>query len=171
LATAAAAALGMRTVVCSVAGKPDLDPQVFRQPAEIRRCDPHVRARIHSPRRLDMVAIARTGVVFRTPTDTPKRATPNLDAQVRTYRAQLADWVTCPSAKTPQGKEKIEQISAKLESVRNQIKKLDGTSLSATTDASTQSAAASSDATPRSDDHADYLSASGQVGASVDTYA
>jgi hypothetical protein len=118
-----------------------------------------------------MLAIARAGAAPLAATGAPKRATPNLDAQVRTYRAQLADWVTCPSAKTPQGKEKIEQISAKLEAVKNQIKKSDGTSLSATTDALTHSTAGSRDATRQPDDHADYLSPPSQVGANVDTYA
>jgi hypothetical protein len=81
--------------------------------------------RASEDKRFDMSAIARISAP--TPTvGAPKRSAPDLDAQVRTYRAQLADWVTCPSAKTPGGKAKIEQISAKLVAVEGQIEKADG---------------------------------------------
>jgi hypothetical protein len=114
-----------------------------------------------------MVAIARAGVARDAATVTPKRSSPNLDAQLRTYRAQLADWVTCPSAKTPEGKAKIEQISAKLNSVKSEIKKSDGTSPSATTAPQTMP----NDSTRPADGGGDYLTAPSQVGANVDTYA
>ena len=51
------------------------------------------------------------------------RRSPSLDAQLNTCRAQLEDWVTCPSAKTPEGKAKIEQITAKYDSIKKQIVK------------------------------------------------
>lgn len=114
-----------------------------------------------------MVAIAKAGVASYAATGTPKRATANLDAQLRTCRAQLADWVTCPSAKTPQGKEKIEQISARLESVKNQIKKSDGTSPSAMTD----QLPAPGDSARQSDREAKFLATPSQVGFNVDTHA
>jgi hypothetical protein len=48
-----------------------------------------------------------------------------LEAKVDTLKKQLADWVTCPSAKTPQGKAKIQDITSKLDTAQAQIKKLD----------------------------------------------
>jgi hypothetical protein len=101
-----------------------------------------------------MVAIARAGA----------QSPPNLDAQMRTCRAQLADWVTCPSAKTPEGKAKIEQISTKLDEIKHEIKKSDGNSPSAMI-------AGRSDAAPHAADAGDYLGASNQVGTIVNTYA
>jgi hypothetical protein len=114
-----------------------------------------------------MTSIARTGASTPTEAATPKRSAPNLDAQVRTYRAQLADWITCPSAKTPQGKAKIEQISAKLDSVKQQIKKTDG---SAPAESSMQQATPPD--TPRAQADPDtYLGPSSQIGIHVDAYA
>jgi hypothetical protein len=52
---------------------------------------------------------------------TAARHSPNLDAQLNTYRAQLEDWVTCPSAKTPEGKAKIAQITVEFDAVKKQI--------------------------------------------------
>lgn len=49
--------------------------------------------------------------------------TPGLDAELNTARAQLEDWVTCPSAKTPEGKAKIREVTAKFESIKAQIAK------------------------------------------------
>ena len=101
-----------------------------------------------------MLAIARSGVTLHAAgTEAPKRSAPNLDAQMRTARAQLADWVTCPSAKTPQGKEKIKQISEKLASIKNEIK----------VETQKPDTAASV--------HQDYLAAPNRAGANVDTYA
>lgn len=37
-----------------------------------------------------------------------------LNAQLATCRAQLSDWVTCPSAKTPAGKAIIARITDKI---------------------------------------------------------
>lgn len=50
-------------------------------------------------------------------------ASPSLNAQLNTCRAQLQDWVTCPSAKTPEGKAKIDQITSRMEAIRAQIEK------------------------------------------------
>lgn len=47
--------------------------------------------------------------------------TPGLDAQLNTVRAQLADWVTCPSAKTPEGKAKIKEVTARFDAIKAQI--------------------------------------------------
>ena len=100
-------------------------------------------------------------------TGAPTRPTPNLDAQLRTYRAQLADWVTCPSAKTPQGKAKIEQISAKLASVENEIKKKSDPASSSGPNASPPKPI---ETDRHVDGHSDYLSAPNQVGSNVDTF-
>ena len=99
---------------------------------------------------------------------TRARSSPDLDAKVRTYRAQLADWVTCSSAKTPEGKAKIDQISAKLDSVKGQIKKSDGGGFA---DASTRLLPTPAATSPGSTPPMVYLEARGQVGANVDTYA
>lgn len=46
---------------------------------------------------------------------------PDLEAKLNTTRAQLEDWVTCPSAKTPEGKAKVEQLTAKFLAIQQQI--------------------------------------------------
>ena len=53
----------------------------------------------------------------------PGTRTPSLDAELNTARAQLEDWVTCPSAKTPEGKAKIKEVTAKFDSIKAQIAK------------------------------------------------
>ena len=86
---------------------------------------------------------------------------------MRTCRAQLADWVTCPSAKTPEGKAKIQQITSKLDSIKEQIKKTSGelpsTALPATPDGSIRPAS-------RPQAAVDPVVASGPVGNHIDTY-
>jgi septal ring factor EnvC (AmiA/AmiB activator) len=57
----------------------------------------------------------------------PARRAPSLDAELNTARAQLEDWVTCPSATTPEGKAKIAQLSAKAESIKSRIAQADAT--------------------------------------------
>lgn len=114
-----------------------------------------------------MVAIARTGVSPTASAAMPARTAPNLEAQMRTCRAQLADWVTCPSAKTPEGKAKIEQISSKLDSIKDQIKK----SAASSSSSMTEKPQAPARAARRSDDAVDYLAPADRVGSHVDTYA
>jgi hypothetical protein len=113
-----------------------------------------------------MVAIARTSMSPSASAGMPARTSPNLEAQMRTCRAQLADWVTCPSAKTPEGNAKIEQISFKLDSIEGQIKKsgVAPPSLLAQPDDPLKSAR-------RAEAAVDKLAASGQIGSNVDTYA
>jgi len=114
-----------------------------------------------------MVAIARTGASTSAAVGAPARKSPNLEAQMRTCRAQLADWVTCPSAKTPEGKAKIEQITAKLDSIKDQIKKSDGTAPAA----SGRRVEVSGASGLRSNVPTGSGAAEGQVGTHVDTYA
>lgn len=85
---------------------------------------------------------------------------------MRTCRAQLADWVTCPSAKTPEGKAKIEQITSKLDSIKDQIKQSGDASASrlAKADDPLKSARPAGAAV-------DKVGATGQIGGNVDTYA
>jgi len=53
----------------------------------------------------------------------PETRTPSLDAELSTARAQLEDWVTCPSTKTPEGKAKIKEVTAKFDAIKAQIAK------------------------------------------------
>lgn len=45
-----------------------------------------------------------------------------LQADVDACRRQMADWVTCPSANTPEGKAKIAQIAARMSAAESRIK-------------------------------------------------
>jgi hypothetical protein len=49
----------------------------------------------------------------------------NLDADLAKAEGQLADWVACPSRKTPEGKAKIEEISAKVDTIKAKLKSAD----------------------------------------------
>ena len=44
-----------------------------------------------------------------------------LDADLAKAEGQLADWVACPSCKTPEGKAKIEEISAKVDAIKSKM--------------------------------------------------
>jgi hypothetical protein len=44
-----------------------------------------------------------------------------LDAELAKCDRQLADWVHCPSGKTPEGKAKIEEITARRDTVKARI--------------------------------------------------
>ena len=48
-----------------------------------------------------------------------------LDADLAKAQGQLSDWVNCPSAKTATGRAKIEEISARIESIKATLKKAD----------------------------------------------
>jgi hypothetical protein len=50
-----------------------------------------------------------------------------LEAQLDTYKKQLADWVDCPSGKTPEGKKKIEDLNNKVSVTEARIKDMDNT--------------------------------------------
>ena len=45
-----------------------------------------------------------------------------LDAQLAKSQVQLSDWTHCVSAKTPQGKQKIAEISAKVDDIKAKMK-------------------------------------------------
>jgi len=55
---------------------------------------------------------------------TPNSATSTggLEAQLARYQGQLADWIHCPSCNTPEGKEKIKEISDKISEIKQSIK-------------------------------------------------
>jgi hypothetical protein len=53
---------------------------------------------------------------------TPRRPA-SLDAALSTARAKLNDWVTCPSAKTPEGKHQVKKATDELAQVQAQIKR------------------------------------------------
>ena len=40
------------------------------------------------------------------------------DVELAKYQSQLSDWVHCPSCKTPQGKAKIAEITARIDAIR-----------------------------------------------------
>lgn len=44
-----------------------------------------------------------------------------LAAQLARYQVQLADWVSCPSCKTPEGKAKIRELSDKVRETQQRI--------------------------------------------------
>ena len=45
-----------------------------------------------------------------------------LDADLARSQVQLSDWVHCESASTPQGKARIQEISAQVEDIKKQMK-------------------------------------------------
>lgn len=48
-------------------------------------------------------------------------ATAGLDTQLAKLQTQLADWVNCPSCKTPEGKAKIAEISGQIKAVEQRM--------------------------------------------------
>jgi vacuolar-type H+-ATPase subunit I/STV1 len=46
-----------------------------------------------------------------------------LEAQLNKYQIQLADWTACPSGKTPEGKQKIQQIQDKVDTTKSQLQR------------------------------------------------
>lgn len=47
------------------------------------------------------------------------------------YESQLSDWVHCPSCKTSTGKAKIAEITAKIDAIKAEMKKVDDAKKSA----------------------------------------
>jgi hypothetical protein len=52
-------------------------------------------------------------------------STAGLEGQLARYQVQLADWVNCPSCKTPEGKAKIQELSDKVSEIKLTIKAAD----------------------------------------------
>ena len=52
-------------------------------------------------------------------------STAGLESQLDKCKTQLADWVSCPSHVTPEGKAKIEEISNKISELEQRIKTTD----------------------------------------------
>jgi nicotinic acid mononucleotide adenylyltransferase len=48
-----------------------------------------------------------------------------LELGLSRYEAQLADWVTCPSGKSPEGKKKIADLQQKVDSTKDAIKQIE----------------------------------------------
>lgn len=46
----------------------------------------------------------------------------NLDADLAKCQSQLSDWVHCVSAKTPEGKAKIEAISTQIDAIKEKMR-------------------------------------------------
>ncbi len=47
-----------------------------------------------------------------------------LEAQLNRYEVQLADWCNCGSAKTPEGKAKIQDLTNKADTIKAQLEKI-----------------------------------------------
>ncbi|MDO9314322.1 MAG: hypothetical protein Q7T97_07230 [Burkholderiaceae bacterium] len=70
----------------------------------------------------------------------------NLDADLAKCQSQLSDWVHCVSAKTPEGKAKIEEIASKIDTIKEKMRESEDASASNRTARSTKpTEAASSD--------------------------
>jgi peptidoglycan hydrolase CwlO-like protein len=50
------------------------------------------------------------------------QSTANLETQLDKCKIQLADWVSCPSHSTPEGKAKISELSNKISELEQRIK-------------------------------------------------
>lgn len=46
------------------------------------------------------------------------KSTAGLEAQLAQYETKLADWVSCPSCKTPEGKAKIAELTEKVSELK-----------------------------------------------------
>lgn len=57
------------------------------------------------------------------PANTKRDGAQGLDAELAKCMAQLADWVSCASAKTSAGKEKIAEISGRISAIQAQKKR------------------------------------------------
>lgn len=66
-----------------------------------------------------------TAISSSSPDQAQARGGGDLQAQKAQCERQLADWVHCVSAKTPEGKAKIAKYSGKLSAINTQIKKAD----------------------------------------------
>ena len=71
-----------------------------------------------------MISAISTSASAATDARTPRRS-PSMDAQLSNARAKLDDWITCPSAKTPEGKDEIKKATAQVNTVKAEIKKAD----------------------------------------------
>jgi len=81
-----------------------------------------------------------------------------LEAQIGQYKIKLADWVNCPSCKTPEGKAKISDISNKISNIQARIEKITIAKLDAPIPGVQNNAAAS-------------VSAAATVGSRLDVFA
>jgi hypothetical protein len=48
-----------------------------------------------------------------------------LESQLSRYQIQLADWCACPSGKTPAGKEKIQDLQNKVDTVKARLDRIE----------------------------------------------
>ena len=97
--------------------------------------------------------------------------TPSLDAELNSARAQLEDWVTCPSAKTPEGKAKIKEVTAKFDSIKAQIAKEAKTADLASDKLRSNTAAAGLTAVQATSDIARQNRPNAAIGGNIDVYA
>jgi len=76
---------------------------------------------------MSVAAVSGVGVAVTGPVRSPDStgSTVALQAQLLRQRAQLADWESCVSAKTPEGKAHIATISRELADTQSQIRKIE----------------------------------------------
>jgi hypothetical protein len=72
-----------------------------------------------------------------------------LQGRVQQTRAQLDDWTTCVSAKTPKGQAEIQKLSGELSAARQKIARAQQSHLNNSTNTQSSVAPDSSDATGR----------------------
>ena len=103
-----------------------------------------------------------------------KTSSGGLQADKAKCEAQLSDWVTCASAKTPEGKAKIAEYTAKLATINAEIKQADQAKAQTSASASGGDAGSAQNAIAPVDGAAQAAQAKSplsMLGNSVDTYA
>ena len=62
--------------------------------------------------------------VYLSPAGTGK-SSGSLETQLDQYKIKLADWVSCPSCKTPEGKAKIAELTDKISEIKQRLEAAD----------------------------------------------
>lgn len=69
-------------------------------------------------------AASGSAAIGQTPGASPGASAGALQAQLQKCQNQLADWVDCPSGKTPQGQAKIQQIENQTAGIKAQLARI-----------------------------------------------
>lgn len=87
---------------------------------------------------------------FGSPKDSSFQSAPvGLDVQLAQLQGQLADCVNCDTARTPQGKAKIQELSIKIQSIRARLERVEqAKQIQAPTQTQEPSKALGNDSTP-----------------------
>lgn len=68
---------------------------------------------------ISAIGASRTAI-----TATTAQSTAGLESQIEQYKKKLADCISCPSSKTPKGKENIQTLAAKVSTLMAQAEKI-----------------------------------------------